>query len=196
MSDRFQPPMRTLLALATLLTLGCYHGRGSPGAPLATDAGLNRDAASPSLHDASMTIAPVRDATVDSAVTTFIPDSGGAPKTDANNTTVKPADTGLASSEDAGPTTNQPTCAAITVHVVSPGSCDFSLNTMISMDASCTGSVTLNGSKVPCNASDGWALVAPDRIRLNGLACQTYQNSSTVLVGAQFPCSSRTDCVC
>jgi hypothetical protein len=100
---------------------------------------------------------------------------------------------------DAGQDTAEPTIIGTgpnagpimcgTVGVVRVGeSCDFQLSQSIEPGSECTGVVTLNGQPLPCNDSNGWVLLMPQRIRLLGGACQAAMDSVTALVQAQFPC--------
>jgi hypothetical protein len=68
-------------------------------------------------------------------------------------------------------------------------SCELSLEGKLVVDQACKGDVRLNGVQLPCNGENGWAVVDPSRIRLQGAACETWKNQAAAAVEATFPCS-------
>ena len=70
--------------------------------------------------------------------------------------------------------------------------CDIALNGKIPAGSECLGTVTLNGSALGCNKSDGWKLIDERHIRLQGSACKTLTDKNGV-VEARFPCGSGFD---
>jgi hypothetical protein len=66
--------------------------------------------------------------------------------------------------------------------------CDVALNGTVAMDKACDGMVTLNGSPLKCNDSNGWILTDPRHIRLQGKACDSLKSSGSALLDAHFPC--------
>jgi len=68
--------------------------------------------------------------------------------------------------------------------------CDFALaGASLVAGSECAGSVTLNGSALPCDVQDGWSLLDPTHIRLHGAACDAVK-AQTAVLSANFPCDA------
>jgi hypothetical protein len=66
--------------------------------------------------------------------------------------------------------------------------CEVSLAGMIQVGRACEGTVTMNGTAIPCNDAQGWKAVDDSHIALQGAACDKFKSDPTVLVDASFPC--------
>lgn len=67
--------------------------------------------------------------------------------------------------------------------------CDVMLNGDVAKGKECEGSeVRLGDQLLECNDEDGWILVEPNLIRLQGDACETFKNDPNAQVTAEFPC--------
>jgi len=69
-------------------------------------------------------------------------------------------------------------------------SCDIALSGSLRPGTECTGTVSLNGSPLPCNQPDGYRLLDARHIRVEGKACQTLMESPSSGIEARFPCDS------
>lgn len=67
--------------------------------------------------------------------------------------------------------------------------CDIALNGSVNVNAACQGTVTLNEQPVACNDPNGWTLIDPRHIRLQGAACEQLKNDMSISLKANFPCS-------
>jgi hypothetical protein len=67
--------------------------------------------------------------------------------------------------------------------------CDIALTGSLQSGLECQGKVTVNGAAVPCNDANGFTVVDPRHIRLQGNSCRALMDRSAV-VEAKFPCSS------
>jgi hypothetical protein len=67
--------------------------------------------------------------------------------------------------------------------------CDIALNGEVNPASACQGSVTLNGQPVACDDPNGWILVDPRHIRLQGAACDQLMRDMNISLSANFPCS-------
>jgi hypothetical protein len=65
--------------------------------------------------------------------------------------------------------------------------CDLALNGEVTPGSECSGTVTVNGAVAGCNQPDGWTLIDPHHIRLQGKACDALK-ANTAMVDARFPC--------
>lgn len=65
--------------------------------------------------------------------------------------------------------------------------CEITLNGQVLGNA-CSGTVLLNGRALTCNDNDGWTLVDPTHIRLDGDACDELKSDPDVLLDVSFPC--------
>jgi hypothetical protein len=52
----------------------------------------------------------------------------------------------------------------------------------------CMGKVMLNGNELPCNDPNGWKLVDPKTIEIQGTACEEYKKQNNARLTANFPC--------
>lgn len=68
-------------------------------------------------------------------------------------------------------------------------SCDFALERAIAPGSECRGSVTLDGAQLACNGADGWKLLDPTHVRLQGSACAKLK-AATAVLAASFPCTA------
>lgn len=73
--------------------------------------------------------------------------------------------------------------------IVGGASCRISLDGTVTEGKECTGTVTLNGQELACNADDGFTVPDPRTIQLTGTACTGFLSSQS-LVHASFPCSA------
>jgi hypothetical protein len=67
--------------------------------------------------------------------------------------------------------------------------CDIALDGSLQPGLECQGTVTVNGAPAKCNDPNGFMIVDPRHIRLQGSACQQLMDRNA-LVDARFPCSS------
>lgn len=67
-------------------------------------------------------------------------------------------------------------------------SCEIALSGTITQGMECHGTVMLNGSPIECNGANGWKLVDPRRIQLQGTSCRALMDQAAV-VDARFPCT-------
>jgi len=68
--------------------------------------------------------------------------------------------------------------------------CVFTLDGAVLPGKECDGTVTINGTEIPCNDPNGWQLNSPTEIEFVGAACDTIMNDPTVDIAASFPCES------
>lgn len=66
-------------------------------------------------------------------------------------------------------------------------SCEVTLNGAVPGDG-CDGTVRLNNEVLGCNDANGWKLVDPTHIRLQGAACDDLKKDAGVLLQVSFPC--------
>lgn len=69
--------------------------------------------------------------------------------------------------------------------------CEVKLEGQVSIAApgdECRGEVTLDGEPIGCNESDGWRLLDPSTLQLQGEACRRFKLDASVLLSANFPC--------
>jgi hypothetical protein len=78
--------------------------------------------------------------------------------------------------------------AALQGLVGSALSCEIALSGTITDGSECKGTVMLNGSPIACNSADGWKLLDPRHIQLQGDACKQLMEKNA-MVEARFPCS-------
>jgi hypothetical protein len=67
------------------------------------------------------------------------------------------------------------------------GSCDVVLDGTLDPDRACEGTVTLDGTPLPCDDPDGWSATDDSHIRLMGDACSEFLDGGGIL-RASFPC--------
>jgi hypothetical protein len=68
--------------------------------------------------------------------------------------------------------------------------CEIELNGQVDAASACTGSVKLDGAALGCNQPDGWALIDPSHIRLQGKACEKLKAKNDASVEAAFSCTA------
>jgi hypothetical protein len=67
-------------------------------------------------------------------------------------------------------------------------SCSFDLSTYsVDMNKLGEATVTLNGTRVPQDASLGWTMASPSQLVLNGFACTTWRTPAAT-IAFDFPC--------
>ncbi len=66
-------------------------------------------------------------------------------------------------------------------------SCDVRLEGKVTGDA-CLGTVTLQGTAIPCSGDSGWSLIDESTIRLQGGACDALKQGQ--VLNASFPCNA------
>jgi hypothetical protein len=66
--------------------------------------------------------------------------------------------------------------------------CEVKLEGKVKEGDECRGEVALNGDALPCNGADGWRLLDPSTIELQGAACERFKFDESVMVNAAFPC--------
>lgn len=77
--------------------------------------------------------------------------------------------------------------AALTDIVGAQLGCEIALNGSVPGDG-CGGRVLLNGEPLTCGGSDGWTLLDPRHLRLQGAACDALKSDADVLLTVTFPC--------
>lgn len=70
-------------------------------------------------------------------------------------------------------------------------SCDFNLNGTVLEQNAASGKVLIDGLEVPYGDPNGWILVGPSTVRLQGTACDTLKIQVTN-VDIEFPCGTVT----
>lgn len=79
--------------------------------------------------------------------------------------------------------------AALEAIVGAEVGCAVTLNGDVTQGMECNGSlVELNSIPLTCNDPNGWRLVAPNQIELQGTACEDFKANSASIVRADFPC--------
>jgi hypothetical protein len=69
--------------------------------------------------------------------------------------------------------------------------CDVELSGKgVVMGSECMGTVTINGTELPCNGPDGWKLKDATHITLQGMACDMFKNATDAMLHAEFPCEA------
>jgi len=83
--------------------------------------------------------------------------------------------------------------SALTQIIGATASCDLKLQGIVEAGRECTGTVTLNGTTLVCNAKDGYKLKANRQsLELLGEACKTLQTAAAPQLEATFPCDDVT----
>lgn len=90
------------------------------------------------------------------------------------------------------PTTPEELAAHLEGLVGGAVGCDIALNGRIELGTECTGTVTINGENLACNDPNGWILLDPRHIRLQGSACDRLTNQPEAMLVADFPCNAFT----
>jgi hypothetical protein len=68
--------------------------------------------------------------------------------------------------------------------------CDIQLNGAVEASQACTGTVMLDGKALGCNDPNGWKLLDPSHIRLQGKACQLLTQEQDASFQASFACTA------
>jgi len=68
--------------------------------------------------------------------------------------------------------------------------CTLELMGRVDPAAACSGTVTLDGAPLACDAPDGWRLVDERHLELLGAACDDLLSRDGVVVEASFPCEA------
>ena len=79
--------------------------------------------------------------------------------------------------------------AALNMIIGGAVSCDITLSGMVDPAAACSGSVELAGRPLGCEDPNGWHLVDPTHIVLQGTACAELMSTGGT-VTARFPCNA------
>jgi len=69
-------------------------------------------------------------------------------------------------------------------------SCDIVLSGQVKPGNECMGTITINGSPVPCNDPNGWVLRDPKTVSIQGTACAEYKAQTNAELRADFPCEA------
>jgi hypothetical protein len=75
------------------------------------------------------------------------------------------------------------------LQIVGNASCQIQLEGSVVAGKECTGTVTLNGTELPCNSDNGWRLVDDRTVQLTGTGCEMFLGTSSQ-VHAEFPCDA------
>jgi hypothetical protein len=68
--------------------------------------------------------------------------------------------------------------------------CEVVLNGMVKPGIECMGTIRINGSPLPCNDPNGWALKDPSTVAIQGTACDSYKADLSAILEADFPCEA------
>ncbi len=88
------------------------------------------------------------------------------------------------------PTTPDALIAALTKIVQDARTCSFALNGRVQAGAEGSGTVTLNGKKLPYGEAEGWRLKDPSTLELVGNACTELKTTPDGTLSARFTCGS------
>lgn len=66
--------------------------------------------------------------------------------------------------------------------------CDVVLNGAVKSGIECMGTIKINGTVLPCNDANGWALKDPSTVQIQGTACEEYKANLSAVLEADFPC--------
>lgn len=66
--------------------------------------------------------------------------------------------------------------------------CVFELNGTVMVGMEASGEVTLDGAPLKYRDPDGWHLEAPNRLALDGAACEAIQSGNEAVLDISFPC--------
>lgn len=72
--------------------------------------------------------------------------------------------------------------------IVGGATCQVSLDGTVTAGRECEGTVQLNGMPLPCGSPDGWQLLDPRTVQINGAACAAFLGAPSE-VTADFPCN-------
>jgi hypothetical protein len=67
-------------------------------------------------------------------------------------------------------------------------SCDVTLNGKVTAGSECSGSVEVDGVRLPCNQNDGWRLKDATTVEITGKACEDLKLKPEAQIKADFPC--------
>jgi hypothetical protein len=79
---------------------------------------------------------------------------------------------------------------AITEIIGKQLSCSIALDGSVQSGDGCDGTVQLNGEDLKCNGADGWKLVDPKHIKLQGKACSDLKALPDAMLHVSFPCGA------
>jgi hypothetical protein len=68
--------------------------------------------------------------------------------------------------------------------------CDVVLHGAVKPGIECMGTIKINGTALPCNDPNGWALKDPSTVSIQGTACDTYKADLSAILEADFPCEA------
>jgi hypothetical protein len=68
--------------------------------------------------------------------------------------------------------------------------CDVVLNGSVKAGIECMGSIKINGTALPCNDPNGWALKDASTVVIQGTACEMYKADLNAFLEADFPCEA------
>ena len=74
--------------------------------------------------------------------------------------------------------------------ITSARSCSFALNGTVQSGKESSGTVTLNGTPLGYNDPNGWTLVDPSTIMIQGNACNIVKTTTDATLTAKFPCDA------
>jgi hypothetical protein len=80
--------------------------------------------------------------------------------------------------------------AQINQVILGARSCKFTLNGNVQAGREAQGTVTLNGVRLNFNDNNGWKLLSPNQIELQGTACTTVKTVVNASLSARFPCDA------
>jgi hypothetical protein len=70
--------------------------------------------------------------------------------------------------------------------------CQLKLNGAVDASGASTGTVSLNGTSLGFGDPNGWKLLDPSTIELEGTACMTFQSADNIDLSASFGCNTVT----
>jgi hypothetical protein len=68
--------------------------------------------------------------------------------------------------------------------------CDVVLKGSVKVGNECMGTIKINGTTLPCNDANGWALRDPSTVVIQGTACEQYKKDLSAVLEADFPCEA------
>lgn len=78
--------------------------------------------------------------------------------------------------------------SALTEIIAGKLTCEITLNGRVEGGDACSGTVELNGTALPCDGDNGWQLVDPTHVQLNGRACEELKAPGGAQIDVSFPC--------
>jgi len=85
---------------------------------------------------------------------------------------------------------NKDELSTVLVDLMGKVNCDVVLNGEIVQGYETKGTVSLNSVALEVNGQDGYLVTLPNRISLQGKACDTFSKSEQALLSAKFPCEA------